>query len=99
MIILLMNLLLFFAFFQKNFSEIINFRRPQRAAENKEHYFRQAFIFGGQVTSHRKLTIFGGQVEAAKNNSLLSAAVCWPPKITCFRRLDSGHRKYSLIFG
>jgi hypothetical protein len=43
------------------------------------------------------LTIFGGQVVAAENNNLLSAVVCWPPKIGYFQRLDSGRRKYSLI--
>jgi hypothetical protein len=88
-----------FCIFLIFFSEIINFRRPQWAAENKEYYFRQAFIFGGQRISRRKLTIFSGQVVAAENNSLLSAAVYWPAKISYFQRLDSGRRKYSLIFG
>jgi hypothetical protein len=63
------------------------------AAENK------ACIFSGQEVGRRNLNIFGGYLTAAKNNHLLSAAFFWPPKISYFRRLDSGRRKYSLIFG
>jgi hypothetical protein len=48
LIILLINLLLFFAFFQKKFSEIINFRRPTLATENK------AWVFGDLEVSRRK---------------------------------------------
>jgi hypothetical protein len=49
LIILLINLLLFFLhFFKNNFSEIINFRRPTLTAENK------AWIFGGLEVSRRK---------------------------------------------
>ena len=67
---------IFCIFFKKFCSKIINFRRPPLAAKNKEYYFRQAWIFGGQEVSRRKLTIFGGQVVAAENNTLLSAVVC-----------------------
>jgi hypothetical protein len=39
--------LLFFAFLQKEFSEIINFRRPTKAAKNKHDIFSLAIVFGG----------------------------------------------------
>jgi hypothetical protein len=89
---------IFLHFFNFFCSEIINFRRPPLTAENKKYYFRQAWSFGGQESSRRKLPIFGGQVVAVENNHLLSAVICWPPKITYFRRLDSGRQKYTLIF-
>jgi hypothetical protein len=63
-----MNVLLFFAFFLKKISKIINFRRPQWAAENKHELFSAASdqppkipYFRWPGVSHRKsMIIFSG---------------------------------------
>jgi hypothetical protein len=79
------NFLLFFAFFLNFFSEIVNFRRPAWPPKIRK-------LFSA-------LVIFGGCQRAAGNYLLFLATDLRPPKISYFRRLDLGRRKYGLIFG
>jgi hypothetical protein len=60
-----------FSFLQKKFSEIVNFRRPTEATENKRGIISAAIIFGGGV-------------RPPKISNYFRQLCCWPPKIMAY---------------